>query len=84
MKNIIFVLLSLFFANELSASDVTTSDTSKSYSIKLAQADIGKGKIKFLIMGGFAPKHYEGKRFSKRSTRLNIISLDAFCQNLFR
>lgn len=70
MKNIIFVLLSLFFANELSAADVTTSDTSKSYSIKLAQADISKGKIKFLVRGGFAPKHYEGEAVFEKKYKI--------------
>jgi len=70
MKNIIFVLVSLFFANELSASDVTTSDTSKSYSIKLAQTDISKGKIKFLIRGGFAPKHYEGEAVFEKKYKI--------------
>lgn len=67
MKTTIIILISFFFINDLKAADILTSDTSKSYSIKLAQSDIEKGNVKFLIMGGFASKHYEGdKPFEKK------------------
>lgn len=67
MKTTIILLLSFFFTNHLIAADILTSDTRKSYSINFAQADIKKGNVKFLIMGGFASKHYEGdKPFEKK------------------
>ncbi|RZK01600.1 MAG: hypothetical protein EOO43_24240, partial [Flavobacterium sp.] len=67
MKNLILVFLSLFFANDLSATDTITSDTSKSFSIEMAQKDIIKGNVKFLIWSGIASRHYDGdKPFEKK------------------
>ena len=70
MKNIFFLIISLLFANQLKADDLILTDTSKSYSIKLAQTDISKGKIKFLIMGGFAPKHYQGEAVFEKKYKI--------------
>ncbi|MDN3587605.1 hypothetical protein QWY86_13065 [Pedobacter aquatilis] len=67
MKAITIILLSFLFTNQLKAADVVNADTTISHSIKLAQSDIKKGNIKFLIMGGFAPKHYKGENlFAKK------------------
>jgi len=70
MKNIIFVFLCLFFVIQSKGADAMLSDTSKSYSIKLAHTDISKGKIKLLIMGGFAPKHYEGEAVFEKKYKI--------------
>lgn len=71
MKNILFLIISLLFANQLKAEEALVSNTSKSYSIKLARTDISKGKIKFLIMGGFAPKHYQGEAVFEKKYKIN-------------
>ncbi|WP_231460054.1 MULTISPECIES: hypothetical protein [unclassified Pedobacter] len=67
IKNLLIVLLGLIFTFQLKAADVLASDTSQSYSIELAQKDISRGNIKFLIWSGIASKHYEGdKPFEKK------------------
>jgi hypothetical protein len=67
MKSIFILVFSFFIGLQLKASANELVDGQKNYSIKLATADLKKGKIKFLIRGGIVSTHVKGQEaFEKR------------------
>lgn len=69
MKNILIFLLSLVFAGEATAAEAA-ADTTKINSIKLAQTDIRKGNIKFLLMGGIFSSVKKGQQVFEKKYKI--------------
>ncbi|MBB6240241.1 hypothetical protein HDC90_004909 [Pedobacter sp. AK013] len=76
-KSFLILLFTCFTAAYLSAKVVNNTDTSKVYSIKLANADLKNGRVKFLIQGGFAPVYYKGQELFEK--KYNITYYEFGC-----
>lgn len=61
----------------LSAKIVNPADTSKQYSIKLANADLKNGNVKFLLRGGIVSTYIKGQEVFEK--KYGIIYRDFGC-----
>ena len=68
---IIFCLISV----QLNAKPVLTDDSTKAASIKQANADIKKGKLKFMIQGGIAPTRVKGQEIFEQKYGVEYYDL---------
>lgn len=67
MKSAWYILFLLLSSNISFATAKNADPANCSESKQMAIEDIKKGKINFLIQGGFAPVHYEGQEvFEKK------------------
>jgi len=80
MKNILILLLSLVFASKVEAAAVVT-DTTKIYSIKLANADIKKGHVKFFLQGGIVSTYKKGQEVFEKKYKLKYADLGCVMPN---
>ena len=80
MKNILILLVSLVFAGKVRAF-VVAADTTKIYSIKLAQTDIRKGNIKFLLQGGIVSTYKKGQEVFEKKYKLKYSDMGCVIPN---
>jgi len=65
-KFLLIVLFICFTAAYLSAKVVNPADTSKQYSIKLANTDLKNGTVKFLLRGGIVSTYVKGQEIFEK------------------
>ncbi|TCD17641.1 hypothetical protein EZ456_22760 [Pedobacter psychrodurus] len=65
-KSFLILMLVCFTATYLSAKDVNHVDTSKIYSVKLANTDLKNGSVKFLIRGGIVSIYVKGQELFEK------------------
>ncbi len=66
-KSILILVFTCFATTYLSAKAVNPVDTAKQYSIKLANADLKNGTVKFLLRGGIVSIYVKGQEvFEKK------------------
>ena len=80
MKNILILLMSLVFAGKVKAA-VKVTDTTKIYSIKLAQKDLRKGNIKFLLQGGIVSTYKKGQEVFEKKYKIKYSDLGCVMPN---
>ncbi len=65
-KSLLVLLFTCFSAAYLSAKVVNPVDTSKQYSIKLANTDLKNGNVKFLLRGGIVSTYVKGQEIFEK------------------
>lgn len=73
---LIWIMLCLISV-QLNAKPVLKTDSIKAASIKQANADIKKGKLKFLIQGGIAPTRVKGQEIFEQ--KYGVVYYDLGC-----
>ncbi|WP_293313035.1 hypothetical protein [Pedobacter sp. UBA5917] len=76
-KSLLILLLLCFSATYLSAKNVNPADTSKQYSIKLANTDLKNGTVKFLLRGGIVSTYIKGQEVFEK--KYGIVYRDFGC-----
>ncbi|RQO77152.1 hypothetical protein DBR40_10870 [Pedobacter sp. KBW01] len=74
-KHLLIWMILCLISGHLSAKAVLVADSVKVQSIKRANADIKKGKLKFLIQGGIAPTRVKGQEIFKHKYGLEYYDL---------
>lgn len=65
-KSLLILMLFCLAATYLSAKVVNPADTSKKYSIKLADTDLKNGSVKFLLRGGIVSTYVKGQEIFEK------------------
>ncbi|MFC3559298.1 FEKKY domain-containing protein [Pedobacter jamesrossensis] len=66
MKNILILFVCFVFAGKVKAA----ADTTRTYSVKLAKADIKNGNIKFLLRGGIVSSVKKGQEIFEKKYKI--------------
>lgn len=74
MKNIIIFFLILSITSVVKGN-VVLSDTIQSSSLKLAQRDINKGNIKFIIQSGIVSGYKKGQQLFEKKYKIKYSDL---------
>lgn len=76
-KSLLILLFTCFSATYLNAKSVNPVDTSKKYSIKLANTDLKNGSVKFLLRGGIVSTYVKGQEVFEK--KYGIVYRDFGC-----